>query len=175
KETSLYAELKHTFENGWTTRAMARAVQGKSALDGAYFVSGDYAPGANLYDVMGGRYDYDKKQQSFDVSAQGPITLFGRVHDIALGASYRKDRWRDDGYGYLDTPGGYYMLGGVNPYTWDPDSIKRSDFVKDTLWSRDQRSELTSAYATGRFRLADPLSMIVGARLDWYDFDNKQY
>ena len=34
---------------------------------------------------------------------------------------------------------------------------------------------LTSAYATGRFRLADPLSMILGARLDWFDFDNKQY
>ena len=176
KESSLFAELKHKFDGGWLAKAAARSVNASSALDGAYFVSGSYdAQGNMLYDVMGGRYDYDKKQQSFDVSAQGPVKLFGRFHDIALGASYRKDTWRDDGYSYLDSPTGYYMLGGVNPYTWDPDSIRRSDFVKDTLWSRDQRSALTSAYATGRFRLADPLSMILGARLDWFDFDNKQY
>lgn len=173
-EFSLFAELRHMFDSGWAAKAAARSVNAKSALDGAYFVSYD-AQGNIPYDVMGGRYDYDKKPQSFDVSAQGPVRLFGQFHDIALGVSYRKDIWYDDGYGYLDTPDGYGMLNGVDPQTWNPDSIRRTDFVKETLWRRDQRSELTSVYATGRFRLAGPLSMILGARLDWFDFDNKQY
>ncbi|MDH2053004.1 TonB-dependent siderophore receptor [Achromobacter marplatensis] len=174
-EYSLFAELKHTFDNGWIARAAARGVNGKSSLDGAYFVSGDYdAQGGIVYDVMGGRYDYDKKQRSFDVSAQGPIMLFGREHEIAVGASYRNDKWLDNGYSYLDEPGGYLMVSGVNPYTWNPDSLRRQAFVRDTMWRRDQRSELTSGYATGRFSLADPLSMILGARMDWFDFDNKQ-
>lgn len=173
-EYSLFAELKHTFENGWMARAAARGVNGKSSLDGAYFVASDSGLSGNVYDVMGGRYDYDKKQRSFDLSAQGPITLFGREHDIAVGASYRNDHWLDNGYSYLDEPGGYLMVSGVDPSTWDPDSIRRQDFVKDTMWRRDQRSELTSLYATGRFRLADPLSMILGARMDWFDFDNRQ-
>ena len=52
----------------------ARALQAKSALDGAYLVSGGLDDqGRTRYDVAGGLYDYDKRQLSLDASAQGPV------------------------------------------------------------------------------------------------------
>lgn len=175
QEASAFAELEHRFDSGWAGKLTARTVHGRSALDGAYFVNGSYdSAGRMAYDVMGGRYDYDKKQLSLDASAQGPVQLFGRRHDLAVGASRRTIKWRDEGYSYLDAQGNYEMVTGVDPLGWNPDTLHRDQLVQEDLWRRQQSTTLNSAYATGRFNVADPLNFIVGARLDWFKFDNAQ-
>lgn len=175
KEVAAFAELEHRFGGGWTGKATSRVVHANSALAGAYFVGGAYdSAGGMSYDVMGGEYNYDKDQVSLDISAQGPVTLFGRRHDIAIGASRRTIEWHDDGYSYLDGDGNYTVATNANPYTFDWESLQRSDMGLSTLWTRHQKTTLSSAYATGRFNLADPLNLIVGARLDWFDFENAQ-
>ncbi|WP_448678049.1 TonB-dependent siderophore receptor [Delftia acidovorans] len=175
KEVSLFADLEHRFDNGWKARLAARALQAKSALDGAYLVSGGLdEQGRTRYDVAGGLYDYDKRQLSLDASAQGPVRLFGREHDLAFGVSRRTIRWSDQGYSYLSPTGEWLIANGVDPYTWNPDSLDRSGLLAEDLWTRRQKTTLTSAYATGRFLLAEPLNLIAGARLDWYDFTNVQ-
>ncbi|WP_027017098.1 TonB-dependent siderophore receptor [Comamonas composti] len=175
KEVSLFADLEHRFDSGWKARLAARALQATSALDGAYLVYGGIDhQGRTLYDVAGGPYDYDKKQLSLDASAQGPVRLFGREHDLAFGISRRTIRWNDLGYSYLSPHGDWLIAEGVDPLTWNPDSLDRSSLLAEDLWTRRQKTTLTSAYATGRFLLAAPLSLIAGARLDWYDFSNAQ-
>lgn len=175
REVSLFADLEHRFANGWKGKLAARALQAKSALDGAYLVSGDLtAQGINRYDVAGGVYDYDKRQLSLDASAQGPVQWFGREHDLSFGISRRTIRWSDQGYSYLSPTGEWLIAEGVDPLTWNPDTLDRASLLAEDLWTRRQKTTLTSAYATGRFLLADPLSLIAGARLDWYDFTNAQ-
>lgn len=175
KEVSAFAELEHRFDNGWTGKLTSRVVHANSALAGAYFVGGMYDSAGRInYDVMGGEYTYDKDQVSVDASAQGPVTLFGRRHDIAVGLSRRNIEWNDAGNSYLDAEGNYSVISNVDPYTFNWDSLTRQGMVLDTLWTRHQKTTLTSAYATGRINLADPLNLIVGARLDWFDFENSQ-
>jgi len=86
----------------------------------------------------------------------------------------RPIRWSDQGYSYLSPTGEWLIANGVDPYTWNPDSLDRSGLLAEDLWTRRQKTTLTSAYATGRFLLAEPLNLIAGTRLDWYDFTNVQ-
>jgi outer membrane receptor for ferric coprogen and ferric-rhodotorulic acid len=38
-------------------------------------------------------------------------------------------------------------------------------------WQQQSETEQTGTYITGRFSLADPLHLILGGRLDWYDYE----
>src|SRR5256885_856987 len=102
-----------------------------------------------------------------------PLPLHAAL-PISFGVSRRTIRWSDQGYSYLSPTGEWLIANGVDPYTWNPDSLDRSGLLAEDLWTRRQKTTLTSAYATGRFLLAEPLNLIAGTRLDWYDFTNVQ-
>lgn len=175
RELSAFAELEHRFDGGWKAKLSARMLRANSALVGAYFIGGAYDDAGRMnYDVTGGEYTYRKDQLSLDASAQGPVTLWGRRHDLAVGVSRRSVEWRDEGQGYVDADGNAEIVTGADPYTFNWDSLVRRNILLDTLWTRQQKTTLTSAYATGRFNLADPLNVVLGARLDWFDFENRQ-
>jgi outer membrane receptor for ferric coprogen and ferric-rhodotorulic acid len=59
-----------------------------------------------------------------------------------------------------------------DPYTtaW-PIGAPKPDFVRDgktrTVTTQD------AVYLTTRLSLADPLTLILGGRLDWYDYDDR--
>ncbi|WP_439626943.1 TonB-dependent siderophore receptor [Shinella sp.] len=175
EETSAFAELEHRFDNGWSAKLTGRMLNQASTLDGTFFAGARYdASGNPAYDVMGGYYEYDKKQFSIDASVQGPVTLFDREHDLAFGISRRQNTWHDTGFSYLDASGSYDLATGVNPHTWDPNSLDKDSFTNEDLWTRDQDSRLTSAWTTGRFNILDPLHVLTGGRLDWYSYENHQ-
>lgn len=175
EEKSLFAELEHRFDNRWTTKIAGRVLHANSELNGTYLVGGDFDnQGAAIYDVMGGFYQYDKRQVSLDASAQGPFTLLGREHDLAFGVSHQSIKWKDDGFSFLGPGGNSYIAEGINPYTWNPESLVRSNLENEELWTRDQKTTLSSAYVTGKLNLADPLKLILGLRMDWYNFENTQ-
>ncbi len=175
EEESAFAELEHRFDNGWSAKLTGRLFNQSSTLDGTFFTGARYdASGNPAYDVMGGYYEYDKKQISLDASVQGPVTLFDRDHDLAFGVSHRQNTWNDKGFSYLSNTGSYYIATDINPYNWNPNSLDKAYFTDEPLWTRYQQTELTSAWATGRFNIFDPLHVITGARFDWYSYENRQ-
>ncbi len=161
ENTSFFAELDHRFENGWSGKLTARTLRAKMNMLGSYL----YPLEDSTFFGQGlGQYDYDKTQYSVDGYLSGPFTLLGRTHELVLGGSFLKNK--DD-----DGPGGwpldYNMT--VDPEHWDSSAVEKPAFVYP--WSRKGYQRQMSGYATTRLSLADPLTLMLGARLDWYEYD----
>ncbi|MDC2862956.1 TonB-dependent siderophore receptor [Delftia sp. DT-2] len=161
ENASLFAELEHGLGNGWKTQLTARVLQAKMDMLGTYLYpledSADFGQGV-------GAYAYKKTQYSLDAFAQGPWQWLGRTHEMVFGASVRQNS-DDDGPG--GWPADYQQI--VDPMTWDPGSVARPAI--NTLWSRRGHQRQLGAYGTLRLSVAQPLTALLGARVDSYSYD----
>ncbi len=158
--SSIFAELEHRFENGWKGTVTARGLQTKMDMQGTYLYlkpdSEDFGQGA-------GAYAYKKNQFSIDAYASGPFSLLGRTHELVVGASYRETK-EDDGPGGWPSDYDEY----VDPNTWDSGAVPKPAF--NYVWSRKGHQKQYGAYATTRLNLADSLTLMLGARTDFYEY-----
>ncbi|MFZ3283886.1 TonB-dependent siderophore receptor [Pseudomonas sp.] len=149
---TLFGEVEHRFDNDWKLHVAGSS----STLDGEF--SGTYLSRyAGPLETTAYQSHHTDKQRSLDVFASGPFEAFGRSHELVVGASNRV---------YDATTKEY------DPYTtaW-PIGAPKPDFVRDgktrTVTTQD------AVYLTTRLSLADPLTLILGGRLDWYDYDDR--
>ncbi|MGE1094906.1 TonB-dependent siderophore receptor [Pseudomonas zeae] len=149
---TVFGEVEHRFDNDWKLHVAGSS----STLDGEF--SGTYLSRyAGPLESTAYQSHHTDKQRSLDVFASGPFEAFGRSHELVVGASNRV---------YDATTKEY------DPYTtaW-PIGAPKPDFVRDgktrTVTTQD------AVYLTTRLSLADPLTLILGSRLDWYDYDDR--
>lgn len=161
ENTSVFAELEHRFAGGWKGTVAVRGLQTKMDMVGTYLylkpASEDFGQGA-------GAYAYKKDQYSIDVFASGPFSLLGRKHELVVGANYREAQ--DD-----DGPGGWPAAYDeyVDPNTWNSSAIPKPAF--NYLWARYGHQKQFGAYATTRLNLTDSLTLMLGARIDSYEYE----
>ena len=86
-----------------------------------------------------------------------PFEAFGRTHELVVGASKRIYDMTTHSYSPYDL-------------NW-PINAGKPNFTH----TNNVREVTTQDgfYLTSRLSLADPLKLILGARLDWYDYDNR--
>lgn len=174
ESVSGFVELDHEFDNGWSAKLAARALNTTMDMRGSFLQEPTYdADGNTTYALRGGVYNYERNQRSIDAYASGPVEMFGREHEFVFGASHRTSDWYDVGSAYNTATGGFDLT-TINPYTWDPTSFAIPDILGYWgQWSRAQEVRQTSLYGTGRFSLTDDLKLITGGRYDWYDFSTQ--
>ena len=158
----LFADLEHQLAGGWKVRLAATHVDARSStrnttnsrIDGQSYLLRQSETG----------WKYSTGQVVADLRVSGPVTWFGRRHDVIIGASYRDDdsdagqSWEGAGTRVIDirnwNPHAYRMQAGrLEPYNWG------------------RKTSEKGLYAAGNFSLADPLHLVLGARLGWYTQD----
>lgn len=156
-ETRVFADITHAFANGWKLVGSLNheRIEGESEL---FYVYGnpDRDTGEGLY-IYPSSYENRFTAKFADVYASGPLTLFGRTHDVVIGAN----RGEGDDFelsGYSDQTG---LPLPVPPEQWNGQYPKPS-FDAYTMGA-DFDYERTSVYATVRWNLADDLKLITGA------------
>ncbi|ENO86467.1 TonB-dependent siderophore receptor [Thauera linaloolentis] len=162
KSTTVFADVEHRFDNGWKAKLAATSIDSEMDMMGTYLANQTAAPSYNL---VGGSpaYRYARDQYSIDAHAAGPVRLWGGTHELVFGASHRKNKWKDEGAPTDFTPVSF------NPLDWSPRSVPKPTITGSwNLWTRDAEREQTGIYGSGRFKLSDPLTLIAGARVDWY-------
>jgi len=150
---TLFAELDQRLDNDWRLHLAASKSWSDYQLMGA--VLEHYA--SYQQRIFKQRHDYD--QSSYDAYASGPFSLLGREHELVLGASKREVR--------DDVLGGSLVKGIDGIDHWNANSLPRPQVP--ALYTQRERTTQEGAYLTTRWNLADPLKLILGARLDWYD------
>jgi outer membrane receptor for ferric coprogen and ferric-rhodotorulic acid len=158
-----FGSLEHRLENEW--RLKGTYTYSKTRFDEqiGYAAGGlpDKASGTGVI-IYGGRWAGPPEQNSVDVQASGPFTLFGRKHDLALGATYSHTKQDAEAY-HL-----WYFLPVPNIYTWNGSSPGKPN--NSPVGDFNYTEQTRSMYATARFRLTDALSLITGARnTSWQD------
>ncbi|MEA9770670.1 ferric-rhodotorulic acid/ferric-coprogen receptor FhuE [Xanthomonas campestris pv. raphani] len=157
-----FASLQQGFDNGWTLKANVSHEKTEAAnhlFYPFYTIFGfDRATGGGVVPYSG-NYLTERKADGADVYAEGPFQLFGREHHLVAGASYNRREFTNNGTfdfpAPLDT---YFGWNGAYPEpNWSPRTVQSTGTIKQK-----------AAYVAGRFSLADPLTLLVGARYtDW--------
>ena len=149
---TLFAEVRHQLANDWSLQVNAS----RSMQDGLF--SGSYQ---SRYEGPLTRTVYQSRQKEdqtgLDAFVSGPFELLGRTHELVVGASKRIYDMTTRNYSPYDTD--WPLIGPKPPFT-------HTNNVREVT-TQD------GVYATTRLSLADPLKLILGGRLDWYDYDNK--
>lgn len=158
---SAFVGLDHRLDNGWRVHLSAYYAQAEVDMQGHYLSYG-YATGN--YSQLGARNAHQEKQSSVNLYANGPFELLGRKHELVLGASYRDIDF--DG----NSRQGLVLSSNLNLYDFNPAAVADPNIpLRDWM---DAKITQQSMYATTRLNVADRLKLILGGRLDWFDYND---
>ena len=151
---TLFAELRQRLANDWKLQVNAIYSEQNALFRGSYQSRWDLAKplSRTVYQSA-----HDENQLGLDTFASGPFEAFGRTHELVVGASKRIYDMTERNYSPYDLD---YPIDGGKP-----------DFLH-TSSSRYLINQ-EGVYTTTRLSLADPLKLILGGRLDWYDYDQR--
>ncbi|MPQ56475.1 TonB-dependent siderophore receptor [Duganella sp. FT27W] len=160
-----FANLEHTFDNGWKLRASYTDSVRKS--DSALlYLSGtpDRVTGLGMF-AFSGAYVTETKQQDAGIQLNGSFNLGGRKHEAAFGYTHSKQKFNSNSraadFGTADS-----SVGNFN--NWNPAAYPTPTWGPETFYERSETTQ-DGLYGVGRFSLADPLKLIVGARVAKYE------
>ena len=163
--TSAFAEIQHSFENGWSLLSTLswRRFEEDLAL---FYVYGfpDPVTGEGL-EPFAYRSDGKVTSLALDVHATGAVTLFGREHELVVGYNGSKAENSGNEYSHGDLP----PVG--NFFEWDG-SYPEPVFDANGVLLTDIDSRQNGLYVAGRFVLADRLKAIAGARYSTWKTDH---
>ena len=164
---SAFAELEQQLAGGWKAKLSLRHAQNNFDLTQAYARNGfGIDPELNVVDINAIRFDYREEQNEVDAYVDGPFRLFGREHKLLLGANYSRSEFHNKGdfdSEFLEEVDLFDPQVSAAPIALVP----QQDVFADTR----QRG----IYSNLRLSLADPLTLVLGGRLSWWDFDNTTY
>ncbi len=158
RTTGYFATLEHGFANDWKLRMAA--MQSTTNTD----VLASSIWGYNRHYLW--TQAMEQKEKGYDLALSGPFQLLGQEHDFTVGVSKRQLDYRT---GKLWER---FIDSNVDLFAWSPRGHTKPNIVKGP----DGRLETTtqdSFYASTRLRLTEPLSLILGGRLDWYEFESR--
>lgn len=162
--TAYFGDIEHRFDNGWAAKFAAMTSLSDNESLGAWIYGTETATGVTR-EHWAWRGDVQNEMVNYDASVTGPVTLFGREHDLIFGASHNEQEQITEGY---DT---VYLGNDIDIYDFDRSSVAKPDLPFSGR-SRDLTTE-DSLRAATRISVLERLKVILGTRIDWYDFDDK--
>lgn len=177
---TLFATIEHKLSPDWSLAASLNHTEGKTFSLRTYG-SGptvstptgnvirppfpDRATGTGMF-LYGAKGSSTETQDTLDARLSGQISLGGRKHDVFVGfSSLRTDTHTDR---YL----GSYSYAIPNVYTWDGSAPEPTSFTNNGV--DKQRTSQDAVYASARWRLAEPLSVLTGLRVtNWRRFSDR--
>lgn len=166
-----FAEIEHRFANGWELRAVANQYRTEYDAELLGLVGRpDRATGLGTF--PNGAYpvalasEGHSRQNTFDVMASGPFELLGRQHELVVGATSSRRKASQ-----ADIAPFYAGLVPINVYELSP-AFPRPNFDAMPSIPTSTRIKQNGVYSAARFSLAEPLKLIIGARVSSYEIDD---
>ncbi len=163
--STLFAALEHRLSQDWRLHATLTRANNFFDEQLGYASGGnpDPATGGGVA-IWAGRWTAKPVQDTLDVYVSGTFDLFGRKHDLVLGALASRSRHDSPSYNLWWHDGWDRFIPDI--YIWDGRTPDAPFNPPNGRYSEDER--LKSAYASLRLRATDALSVILGARVsDW--------
>lgn len=172
ERTEAFASLEHVFTNGWTGRvvlthvrsdldAMLAWIHPGADADGNHTILPDRETGDGL-EGYGTRYAGTYKLTNLNAVLNGDFQAFGREHQFVLGAMASNAAGDYSGYSGTgpDFPVNIHRLNGNYP---------RPVLSSVPTYYETSKSRQFGLYGTGRFSISDRLSVLAGARVNWWN------
>ncbi|WP_082765991.1 TonB-dependent siderophore receptor [Azotobacter vinelandii] len=162
---SFFTQLDHDFDNGWTSRAYYTfQVNGYDAKTGSIYKAPNAETGTGT--LSSGHYRGKTKSHAIEIYASGPFQLFGREHELVIGASAYRNHLKAKSWSSKSIQVDDF-------YNWDGD-IQRPDWGA-VSGRTDELIKQNAIYTTARFKPTDELAIIIGGRITNYHMSRDQY
>ncbi|AHG64635.1 TonB-dependent siderophore receptor [Advenella mimigardefordensis] len=172
RNQSFFVSLEHRFENDWLVKGTYNYASSRYNEVIGYAAGGypnrESGQGVSIW---AGRWAGKPRQNSLDIYATGPYTLFGRRHDLVVGATLTHTEEATPTYGLWRFNGWDGAISNIDD--WDGSTPGAP--VNPASGRMHIREKSASAYITTRLRPADDLSVILGARMTSWDNDKRNY
>ncbi|WP_188982110.1 TonB-dependent siderophore receptor [Pseudomonas matsuisoli] len=167
--STAFTSLEHRFDNGWSLRGVFN--QGRTHSESELFGPEGYpdkATGIQQVNALASRSK--ARQNSVDVMASGPFALFGRDHELVVGAMESRRVSDEKSTSHLIRKTTLAPIDDVYNYNGnypkpDFDAAGYDSLTNSTI-------KQSGVYVASRFSLAAPLTMIVGGRLNDYSYES---
>lgn len=156
--TELYGELTHRLENDWTIKVNLQNRQ--RDLDTKYAYMSSTVNSDNTASFWQQLQRIESNGVAADLNISGPFELFGRTHELVLGANYQ----------YSNT---LNKFGGSGAANVDVFNIDLPDPSLTFRGGNRNRIEQYGAYGQARLQVFDPLTVVLGGRLTNFRNDTK--
>jgi len=163
-----FAGLEQRFAQDWKLKL--NYTRGERKADSyLLYLSGqpDYATGAGL-STFPGSYKTGTTQDDFAVRVEGGFDLAGRRHELAFGYVASRQDFDSDSRPSAE----YGMVDNFN--TWNGFGYPEPAWGALTFYEKSKTRQ-DAIYGTTRLHLADPLKLILGARVTDYEKSGESY
>lgn len=161
--TEVFGEIEHRFNDNWTNKTSL------TYSEGGFDQAIAYARGAVDPTTLAGSTFQNTLFREDQVTStglnsqlQGNIDAFGLTHQVTLGADW--SRQASNTRQTQVTTRSPVNIFDVNQHAFAKPA--RPAWINDI----DMTEERAGLYANTRLRLSEPLSLVLGARLSWYDY-----
>lgn len=117
------------------------------------------------------KFRFDDQQQSLNLMANGPFTLFGREHHLTVGASYERESLTQTNYYCGD--GDNALLGSSGNFCEFTGSLYSNLSAEPAfdgpVYGRTTVTNQYGLYGNARISLLDPLTLVLGLRGTWWN------
>ncbi|MGF0238920.1 TonB-dependent siderophore receptor [Rhodococcus sp. IEGM1300] len=168
ESTQYFVDLKHQLNDDWKITLAGNYT--RFNLDALYSNTGgliDPVDNSGAYNWAEGRgennYQYDT-----DLFLNGNFELLGRRSETILGGNISHSKRIAGRYDVTNYDGAYDFIPDI--LTFVPPKYDRTDKYRTTTSTLDQRG----LYGSLRVNVFDPLDVIIGARVSWWDYDQDQ-
>ena len=178
ESNTAFANLEQRFGDNWLLKINTAYTRGNVQNVRLYGTGNpDPVTGAGIY-LRAAAGDSKDTRRNVDAYLTGSFDLFGRDHDVTLGAQW-SDLEGTTNTLALNFPSDWARCGGErcyyipNVYNWNGDISEVT--YRRTGARRVAKTTQSGVYLATRLRLADPLSLIAGARLSRWETLTRSY
>ncbi|MEG1156332.1 MAG: TonB-dependent siderophore receptor, partial [Acinetobacter sp.] len=171
--TAYFADVEHLFNERWKLKGTAsRTITASDEVVGYIYSGGiDKQTGAGAM-IYATRWDYEPTQDLFNLTLNGSFDLFNQTHEMVLGTTYTTSKNKRPTYSSWNN--NYAWDGELdNIFAWDGHTPTRPETMIGGWYSNDEKSQ--SVFGAVRLKLADPLAVILGTRLENWQRTDKDY
>ncbi|MFT3968112.1 MAG: TonB-dependent siderophore receptor, partial [Sphingobium sp.] len=158
-----FAELRQELGDRWAVRLSGQLGRSYTSLFYAYtYPLQGVSPVDNLASVYSTHTRRNQDYVTADLNAVGTVSLFGRDHQLIFGTDFQRIE-RLERY----TP--RRLLGNFDFDNPDYEAFPRPDLAVNFISNTTTRQH--GIYGQARLSLADPLKLVLGSRISWYEQD----
>lgn len=168
ESTQFFVEAKHQLNDDWKVTLASNYT--RLNLDALYSNTGgliDPADNSGAYNWAEGRGE-NNYQYNTDLFLDGNFELLGRRSELILGGNVSHSKRVAARYDVTWYDGAYDFIPDITRF--DPPKYDLTDKYRTTTATLDQQG----VYGSLRVNVIDPLDVIVGARVSWWDYSQDQ-
>ncbi|WP_229427252.1 TonB-dependent siderophore receptor [Massilia atriviolacea] len=166
--TQAFTELEHRFDNDWSVKVNAAYTElhlKENGFKQTYMTRAARETNPYLMTVTSAQYTGAASDQlNIGASANGPFHAFGRKHQLVLGAESTRNK-SVDSWGQGNLYPALIDIRSFDPSSTYPEQDVPMPATKNTPGTITQQA----AFATARLSVSDPLTVLLGARVSWWE------